>query len=96
MRCDRNWLSLIFFGLLLVTGLTAQSQASLNGVRGVQTYTGSLSDGATYLIEVPRNWNGTLLLYSQGYAVTPVPAVDTAGARRHPGRPSPALLSVNP
>src|SRR6266568_6622658 len=87
MRCDRNWLSLIFFGLLLVTGLTAQSQASLDDVRGVQTYTGNLSDGATYLIEVPRNWNGTLLLYSQGYAVTPVPAVDTAGAGGTPGDP---------
>jgi pimeloyl-ACP methyl ester carboxylesterase len=87
MRCDRNSLSLIFFGLLLVTGLTAQSEASLDDVRGVQTYTGSLSDGATYLIEVPQNWNGTLLLYSQGAATTPVPAVDTAGGAGIPGDP---------
>jgi hypothetical protein len=36
----------------------------------VTTKTGTLSDGATYLIEVPSNWNRTLLLYSHGY-VTP-------------------------
>jgi pimeloyl-ACP methyl ester carboxylesterase len=31
--------------------------------------TGTLPDGATYLIEVPPNWNGTLFLYSHGYVV---------------------------
>src|ERR1700733_2605503 len=35
-----------------------------------QTLTGTLHDGATYLIQVPANWNGTLVLYSHGY-VTP-------------------------
>lgn len=29
--------------------------------------TGTLSDGATYVIDVPASWNGTLLLYSHGY-----------------------------
>jgi pimeloyl-ACP methyl ester carboxylesterase len=33
----------------------------------VTTYKGNFSDGATYLIQVPANWNGTLLLYSHGY-----------------------------
>src|SRR6266850_7683712 len=37
---------------------------------GQSTLSGSLPDGATYLIEVPAHWNGTLLLYSHGY-VTP-------------------------
>jgi pimeloyl-ACP methyl ester carboxylesterase len=37
---------------------------------GVAAQAGSLPDGATYLIEVPANWNGTLFLYSHGY-VTP-------------------------
>ena len=32
--------------------------------------TGTLRDGATYLIQVPAGWNGTLVLYSHGY-VTP-------------------------
>jgi pimeloyl-ACP methyl ester carboxylesterase len=31
--------------------------------------TGTLPDGATYLIEVPANWNGTLFLYSHGYVL---------------------------
>ena len=47
-------------GLLLsCSGAWAQS--------GVTT--GMLPDGATYLIEVPSNWNGTLFLYSHGYVV---------------------------
>ena len=45
---------------------------------GAQTLTGTLPDGATYLIEVPANWNGTLFLYSHGYVVpgSPNPATD--------------------
>src|ERR1700726_4652560 len=35
----------------------------------VKTYRGKFSDGATYLIQVPSKWNGTLLLYSHGYVV---------------------------
>ena len=45
--------------LLLSSGAWAQS--------GLTTLTGTLGDGATYLIEVPSNWNGTLFLYSHGY-----------------------------
>jgi pimeloyl-ACP methyl ester carboxylesterase len=48
--------------LLSVVG-SARAQA------GVTTHSGSLADGATYLIEVPANWNGTLFLYSHGYVV---------------------------
>jgi pimeloyl-ACP methyl ester carboxylesterase len=46
--------------LLIVSG-TAHAQA------GVTAKTGTLADGATYLIEVPAHWNGTLFLYSHGY-----------------------------
>jgi len=70
--------------VLLSTQLNTQAQ---HNIRGVRTYSGNLSDGATYLIEVPRNWNGTLLLYTQGYSFTPVPAVDTADAGTIPGDP---------
>jgi len=44
------------------------------------TNSGSLADGAKYLIEVPANWNGTLFLYSHGYVVpgTPNPLQDFA------------------
>jgi pimeloyl-ACP methyl ester carboxylesterase len=36
---------------------------------GTKTYRGKFSDGAKYLIQVPSNWNGTLVLYSHGYVV---------------------------
>jgi pimeloyl-ACP methyl ester carboxylesterase len=44
----------------------------------VTTHTGTLPDGAAFLIEVPSPWNGTLLLYSHGYVVpgSPNPAQD--------------------
>jgi pimeloyl-ACP methyl ester carboxylesterase len=44
--------------------------STVSAQTGIATHTGSLPDGATYLIEVPANWNGTLFLYSHGY-VTP-------------------------
>jgi pimeloyl-ACP methyl ester carboxylesterase len=46
--------------LLLCVG---RAQAS------VKTYKGTFPDGAKYLIQVPSNWNGTLVLYSHGYVV---------------------------
>ncbi len=36
---------------------------------GPTTKTGTLADGATYVIKVPANWNGVLFLYSHGYVV---------------------------
>jgi len=43
-----------------------------------QHFNGTLGDGATYVIDVPAHWNGTLLLYSHGYVVpgSPNPAQD--------------------
>jgi len=49
-----------------VTG-SARAQTCATKQPGVTTLTGSLADGATYCIEVPVNWNGTLFLYSHGY-----------------------------
>jgi pimeloyl-ACP methyl ester carboxylesterase len=46
--------------LLSVAGAWASS---------VKTYKGKFPDGATYVIQVPSNWNGTLVLYSHGYVV---------------------------
>jgi pimeloyl-ACP methyl ester carboxylesterase len=45
---------------------------------GPSTLTGTLHDGATYLIQVPASWNGTLVLYSHGYVTpgSPNPATD--------------------
>ena len=67
-------LSVVVGFLLLASSGFAQQQPS-----GVTTYTGSFADGATYLIEVPSNWNGTLLLYSHGYNAGPGnPAYDAS------------------
>ena len=58
------FLSVAVAALLFSVAGNARAQA------GVATLPGTLPDGATYLIEVPANWNGTLFLYSHGY-VTP-------------------------
>jgi pimeloyl-ACP methyl ester carboxylesterase len=49
------------------------------------TLSGTFPDGATYLIEVPAPWNGTLLLYSHGYVVpgSPNPAQDVGDPGTH-------------
>ena len=58
---------------LVLSLLPTSAQAGGGGI----TLTGAFADGATYLIEVPGNWNGTLLLYSHGYnAFSPNPARD--------------------
>ncbi len=62
-------------GLLIaaLTPLTPTLAASqtCGGTGAVTPLTGTLGDGATYLIECPAvPWNGTLFLYSHGY-VTP-------------------------
>ena len=44
---------------ILVLSIAGSSRAQ----SGLTTKTGSLTDGATYLMQVPNNWNGTLFLY---------------------------------
>ena len=60
-------------GLVMTVAVVASVCATMavaSPVRAASatTYTGSI-DGAAYLIEVPQNWNGTLVLYSHGYVV---------------------------
>jgi pimeloyl-ACP methyl ester carboxylesterase len=47
----------------------AGTPAGAHAVAGTKEYTGKFKDGATYLIQVPANWNRTLFLYSHGYVV---------------------------
>lgn len=67
-------LSLIIVAVVLALPGHASAQP------GAVAHTGTLADGATYIIEVPANWNGTLFLYSHGYVVpgAPNPAQDFA------------------
>src|SRR5437762_931431 len=62
----------IYAVILLLLSFPASAVAALG------TFTGTLPDGATFLIEVPSPWNGTLLLYSHGYVApgSPNPAHD--------------------
>lgn len=45
----------------------AASAADAETSTAVNHYTGSLADGATWIADVPADWNGTLILYSHGY-----------------------------
>ena len=56
---------LFYLSALAVLWLPFSPDASAQS--GITTHKGSLPDGATYLIEVPPNWNGTLFLYSHGF-----------------------------
>jgi pimeloyl-ACP methyl ester carboxylesterase len=72
-------LRLLLPAAVLAGGLSAALPASAGtAASGTQTYTGTFKDGATYLIQVPAKWNGTLFLYSHGYVVpgTSNPAAD--------------------
>ena len=64
---------LLLAGLSAVPALasTATTTATCPApiVSGDTVLCGSLADGATYLIEVPAQWNHTLFLYSHGYVV---------------------------
>src|SRR3989475_12269864 len=66
------------FYLALTTIFLLTVSATTHAQAGVSTKTGTLADGATYLIEVPANWNGTLFLYSHGFVTpgSPNPAKD--------------------
>src|SRR5271156_6615515 len=53
--------------LFVVVAGSARAQTCATKQPGVLTLTGTLADTATYCVEGPANWNGTLFLYSHGY-----------------------------
>ncbi|WAU83058.1 hypothetical protein O1Q96_27245 [Streptomyces sp. Qhu-G9] len=60
--------------LLAVTALPASSVAAAADTSHIE---GRLASGATYMMDVPDSWNGTVLLFSHGYAPGPAnPAQD--------------------
>src|SRR2546428_248532 len=50
-------------------------------------------DGANYIISVPSNWNGTLVLYSHGYVFPNQPLLNPAPGARHSIAPLPSMSS---
>ncbi len=61
--------ALVVTAMVGVAALASQLAAAAAAGPSVRTLTGTLADGATYKIEVPSDWNGTLFLYSHGYVV---------------------------
>ena len=62
----------LMLALVSVSAILVVDSASASPVPGHQT--GALRDGATWIADVPADWNGTLLLYSHGYG--PLNAAD--------------------
>jgi len=62
----------------LAAGTATARTAATAAPTAARTLTGTFKDGATYEIQVPASWNGTLFLYSHGYVTpgSPNPATD--------------------
>jgi len=60
--CEAKWIVSAAFIAMMLLGSSQYAQCQTE----LKTFTGTFSDHATYLIEVPHDWNGTLLLYSHG------------------------------
>jgi hypothetical protein len=57
----------VLLAVVAATALVGLGSSRSARAADVTTLTGTLPDGATWLAEVPAQWNGTLLLYSHGY-----------------------------
>ena len=63
----RSALLVVLAALAVVVPTASSAPAS------VEHFTGTLTDGATWIADVPSSWNGVLLLYSHGFG-PPLPA----------------------
>ncbi|GIH11532.1 alpha/beta hydrolase [Rhizocola hellebori] len=63
MRTIRRLLAATIIAFLAMLGLAPTTAQAAPTTR----YDGVLPNGATWIADVPANWNGTLLLYSHGY-----------------------------
>lgn len=75
----RVWLTLLAALAMLAALVSSAAAAAAPSAPtctnpAVRCVTGTAGDGSTYKLEVPPNWNGTLLLYSHGYVPPVVPA----------------------
>lgn len=49
---------------------TATPQTAATTAATAERLSGTLPDGATWIADVPENWNGTLIVFSHGFGVT--------------------------
>lgn len=77
-------LALVTLVIGLVAGQTRVLSATLppgcSSGTGEMVCTGTFLDGAAFRVEVPANWNGTLLLYSHGYVAPGPPYLPAPGS----------------
>ena len=67
--------------LAVALGVPAAVAAAPAPAPASSHYTGTLPDGATWIANVPAQWNGTLLLYSHGFGtLSPADAPDPSTA----------------
>lgn len=59
---------------VLAVAAALAAPAAVSAAPSVRHVTGTLPDGATWIGDVPAQWNGTLLLYSHGFG--PLTAAD--------------------
>ena len=72
----RSRLSVVLLPLIAILGLVAPAAATTAPPRATTAPShveGVLPDGSTYVMDVPANWNGTVLLYSHGYVPDGLP-----------------------
>ncbi|MFL6073824.1 MAG: hypothetical protein ACJ73S_10560 [Mycobacteriales bacterium] len=73
MRGWGSWVAAVAAAAVVLAGAAS---VRADAATGPQTYGGTLTDGATWVADVPAHWNGTLILYSHGYG--PLTAQDAA------------------
>jgi pimeloyl-ACP methyl ester carboxylesterase len=72
-RVTRFSLCTVAAVLLVAVGVAPPAAPTTQTCGRGATKTGSFADGATYLIQCPATWNGTLFLYSHGYVIPGLP-----------------------
>jgi pimeloyl-ACP methyl ester carboxylesterase len=96
LSIKRVWLLAVVAILFLAFPLSAfAATCTTNSLNGVTTCTGSLPDGATYLIDVPAKWNGILFLYSHGYVAPSNLPPSIGNPARDVGDPGTKLLMLS-
>src|SRR5260370_33724376 len=82
---QRTKRAIFFLASVVIFLLSVAGSARAQAVVTITTKTGTLADGATYLIEVPTPWNKTLFLYSHG-SVPPFALVSPQPQPPNPAR----------
>ncbi|OLZ68961.1 alpha/beta hydrolase [Streptomyces sp. IMTB 2501] len=67
--------------LTSATLVTSPAPAAQADTAATAHLTGTLSDGATWIADVPTHWNGTLLLFSHGFGPTVAQDAPSAAVR---------------